>query len=212
MNFQDAIMQYAEQPITKQVLLSMLSGYKRPYDKINELVKQAYLIPVKRGIYLPGNKLNLKKPELFLMANHILGPSYVSLESALAYWGFIPEKVFETSSITIQKSKTFYTVIGRFSYTNTTLPFYAYGIKQIQLSPIQNVLIASVEKAVCDKIIHTQGLVLRSVKQTALFLIDDMRIDKDALKKLNWEEMEQWIGEAPKKNSLKMLIKTLKQL
>ena len=52
MDFKNAIKNYAEQPIPKQVVMDLLKDYKRPYDKINELVKQGILIVVKRGIYI----------------------------------------------------------------------------------------------------------------------------------------------------------------
>ena len=52
MDFKNAIKNYAEQPIPKQVVMDLLKDYKRPYDRINELVKQGILIVVKRGIYI----------------------------------------------------------------------------------------------------------------------------------------------------------------
>ena len=128
MEFRDAIENFAEQPITKQILLEVLREYKRPYDKIAELVKQGMLILVKRGVYIPGVNLKIAEPELFLLANHILGPSYVSLETALSYWGIIPEQVYEISSVTTQNSKIYNTAIGRFGYTHLPLPYYAFGI------------------------------------------------------------------------------------
>ena len=84
MEFKETIQKYAEQPITRQALFALLKDYKRPYDKINELVKQQILLPVKRGIYIPGANLKMAKPEPFLLANHLLGPSYVSMDSALS--------------------------------------------------------------------------------------------------------------------------------
>ena len=68
MEFKEAILNYAEQPINRQLLQSLLVGYKRPYDKINELVKQGILIPVKVGIYIPGKNVNIAGPETFLLA------------------------------------------------------------------------------------------------------------------------------------------------
>jgi hypothetical protein len=53
---------------------------------------------------------------------------------------------------------------------------------------------------------------LRSVKQTMAWLLDDMRMDAELLMGLNLEEMGSWIDDAPKKESLKMLIKTLREL
>ena len=126
MEVNEVIQEYAGQPLTKQVILDVLREYKRPYDKINEMVKQGELILVKRGVYIPGSKLKISNPEPFLLANHIYGPSYVSLESALSYWGFIPERVYEISSMSMQSTKTFKTPVGRFSYFHLPLPYYSF--------------------------------------------------------------------------------------
>lgn len=212
MEFIEAIKDYSEQPITKQILLDLLKDYKRPFDKINELVKQGLLLQVKRGMYTPGPNLKMPPPEPFLLANHLLGPSYVSLDSALSHWGFIPERVYEISSVTTKLSKTYKTAIGRFSYTHMELPYYSFGIKQVELTKKQTVLIASPEKALCDKIVTTSGVLLRSVKQTLELLIEDFRIDKQMLRDLEINTISKWLNQAPKKNSLGILVKTLKSL
>lgn len=212
MEFSKAIYDYAEQPITKQTLLHLLKDYKRPYDKIHELTKQGMLVLVKRGLYTTGPQINSAKPEPFLLANHILGPSYVSLESALSYWGLIPERVYEVTSMTTQSSKTYNTPVGRFSYTHVALPYYSFGIQQLELTPRQRVLIATPEKALCDKLIATSGILLRSVKQVKELLMDDLRIEKEQLRNLDSQEIGAWIKDAPKKNSLEVLVKTLKEL
>jgi len=212
MEFKETIQKYAEQPITRQALFALLKDYKRPYDKINELVKQQILLPVKRGIYIPGANLKMAKPEPFLLANHLLGPSYVSMDSALSYWGFIPEKVFEISSATIKLNKIYNTPVGRFSYTSLPLPYYSFGIQKVALTKKQIVLIASPEKALCDKILTTSGILLRSSKQAMKFLTDDLRIDEQALRKINVAEINNWIIDAPKKESLNILTTTLKKL
>lgn len=175
-----AIQQYADVPLTKEVMLHLLRVYSRPYDKINELVKQGILQLVKRGIYAPGPQIEIAMPEPFLIANHLLGPSYVSLESALTYWGLIPEKVFETTSITTKNSKVYKTPVGRYSYTHAPLPYYAFGIKHLALTKKQTIMIATPEKALCDKIITTSGLLLRSNKQVMELLLEDLRIEEQA--------------------------------
>jgi len=212
MSFQEAIQAYTEQPLTKQLLLDILKEYKRPHDKIDELVKQQMLVQVKRGLYIPGPKLNIVSPEPFLIANHLYGPSYVSIDSALSYWGLIPERVYEISSVTTNNSKTFKTRIGRFSYTYMPLPYYCLGIKQVALTKRQTVLMASKEKALCDKIITTSGVLLRSVKQTLAFLVEDFRIDKEQLRSFDATAIDNWLKDAPKENSLKILVKTLKSI
>jgi predicted transcriptional regulator of viral defense system len=212
MSFYEAILPYAEQPINKQLLLDILKDYKRPHDKIDELVKKQLLVQVKRGLYIPGPKLNIARPEPFLIANHLYGPSYISLDSALSHWGLIPERVYEISSVTTNISKNYKTAAGRFSYINMKLPYYSFGIKQVMLTKKQTVLMASQEKALCDKIIYSSGILLRSVKQTAELLIEDFRIDKQALRNLDSATMSSWMNKAPKQTSLLILVKTLQSL
>ena len=203
---------YSEQPLTRQLLLSILQDYKRPFDKISELLKEGELTTVKRGIYMAGPKSKAQRPEKFLLANHISGPSYISMESALSYHGMIPEKVVETTSASIEKSILYKTNAGRFRYTKIPMPYYAFGIESVSLTATQRILIATREKALCDKIVTTPGLLLRSVQQTKSFLTENMRIDRQILQELNTGEIESWLPEAPKASSLKILIKTLDSL
>jgi predicted transcriptional regulator of viral defense system len=212
MEVRDAISKYVGQPITKQLLLDVLKDYKRPYDKINEMVKTNQLVLLKRGVYITGKSINNTTASPFLLANHLLGPSYISLDTALSYWGIIPEKVFEITSVTTQKSKIFNTDIGRFSYTNLPLPYYAFDIERIELSKTAVVLMASVEKSLCDKIITTKGILLRSMKETTALLFENYRMDSNILKNMDTTKMENWLQNVPKNESIFWLIKTLKKL
>lgn len=212
MDFKEVIKPFTNIPLNRQVLLSLLHGYKRPNDKISELIKSGDLISLKKGLYIAGTKTDLIGPEPFLIANHLWGPSYVSLESALSYWGLIPERVYEVSSITMKLSKKYKTPTGRFSYRFMPSPYYSFGIKSIELLPKQVVRIATPEKALCDKIITTTGLTLRSPIQTRNYLLEDLRIDPEQLQKFNLKEIKSWIEAAPKKESLRMLVKTLEKL
>jgi hypothetical protein len=209
MDFRKVIKEYAETPISRHLILDLLSDYQRPNDKISELIKSKALIAIRRGLYVTGPEMDLPTPAPFLIANHLRGPSYVSLESALSYWGMIPERIYETSSVTIKTSKLYKTPVGRFSYQQLKIPYYSYGIKNIEYSPKQTMLIASPEKALCDKVVLTPKIYLRSIKQTREFLMEDLRIDSEVLSTLDTQMMELWTKNAPKESSLKMLIKTL---
>ncbi len=212
MDFRKMVKEYAEAPISRHLILELLSEYQRPNDKISELLKSKELISIRRGLYITGPKLDLTTPEPFLIANHLRGPSYVSLESALSYWNMIPERAYEISSVTIKTSKLYKTTVGRFSYQQLKTPYYSYGIKNIAYSPKQTMLVASPEKALCDKVVLTSKIYLRSIKQTREFLLEDLRMDSEILKTLDTKVMKSWIKKAPKKSSLKMLIKTLIEL
>ncbi len=212
MNLRRKIKAYTNAPLTHNVVMEALSSYGRPNDKISEMIRSGELLALRRGLYVPGPELDLPIPDLFLVANHLRGPSYISLESALSHWGLIPERVYEISSVTIKTTKTYDTPIGRFSYEHLTTPYYSFGIRSVRLTEFQTALIASPEKALCDKIILTSGVLLRSVSQTMDLLLDDLRMDEDSLRQFNLTSIQSWIEDSPKKNSLQMLVNTLARL
>lgn len=209
MKIEETIASLAELPISTQVLLPSLAGYKRPYDKIEGLVSGGYLHQLRRGLYVAGTKIKTPHPELFLLANHLYGPSYVTAESALSYWGLIPEKVTRVTSVTTRKSKLFKTHLGDFYYFHIPQEGYIIGLCQVQLSNQQTVIMASPEKALCDLIVQTRGLNLRTVRQTMRFLEEDIRFDMHALRTMNDVVIADCVSHCPKSNSLLVLSKTI---
>lgn len=212
MDLSQSIRNLSSQPLTHQLLTSLLKDYKRPNDKIHELISAGIIEPVKKGLYLPSIKLSETRTEPFLLANHMLGPSYVSFESALSYYGLIPERVFEVSSATTKASRRFDTPTGAFSFTRMPLPYYSFGIRQVAVGKDQNALIASPEKALFDKIINTTGLKLRSKIAAGEYLIENLRMDEDQLKQLDVQAMETWLSDSPKRESLTQVIKLINEL
>ncbi len=212
MDINQAIRTYAGQPLTHQLLMSLLKGYKSPNDKIHAMLNEGILAPIKKGLYIAGPVLKINKPEPFLIANHLLGPSYISLDSALAYYGLIPERVYEISSVTPKARRKFTTTMGVFSYTHLTLPWYSFGIRQLKLSDEHYVLIASPEKALFDKVITTSGIILRSIKSAESYLVENLRMDEEDLKNFNTAAMSSWLNDAQKKDSLSLIIKYIESL
>lgn len=212
MTFRKKIKVYTQAPVTQSMLHEALVEYKRPNDKISELLKHNELVRLRRGLYLPGPETDLPNPHLYLIANHLRGPSYITQETALYYWGLIPERVYEINSATLKTSKNYDTPVGRFSYQHLAFPYYSFGVMSIQLEAQQTAMIASKEKALCDKIILSAGINLRSMSQTKAFLLEDLRMEIVDLKTLDTTKIRSWQPDAPKKSSLNMLIKTLEAL
>ncbi len=212
MTFRKNIRPYAQVPIVHQVVMEALHEYNRPNDKVSELIRSGELISLRRGLYIPGPDTDLPSPETFLIANHLRGPSYVSQESALSYWGMIPERVFEISSVTVKSTKLYDTPIGRFSYRHVASPYYSFGVQSVELAPQQVAMVASREKALCDKIVLSAGVLLRSVGQTRAYLLDDLRLDLQDLQGLSIPTIQSWLEDAPKRSSLQMLVNTLETL
>lgn len=213
MDYRLALMRLSNQPLSHQLLVSIFKDYERPNDKIYQLAKLGVIQSIKKGLYVVGPALNIdQKPEPFLLANHILGPSYVSVETVLSFNGLIPERVYEIASMTTQASRKFSTPLGTFTYTRLPLPYYTFGIRSEKLADDQYAMVASPEKALCDKIIITSGLLLRSRKSAKEFLFENMRMDEDGLRHLNVKEMTRWIRGSLKEESLAMVINVIGEL
>ena len=213
MDYRSALTSLSNQPLSHQLLVSILKDYERPNDKIYQLAKEGVILSIKKGLYVVGPALNIdRRPEPFLLANHILGPSYVSVETALSYHELIPERVYEIASMTTQAPRKFNTPLGTFTYTRLPLPYYAFGIRSEKLADDQYAMVASPEKALCDKIITTSGLLFRSRKTAKEFLIENMRMDEDALRQLNAKEMMTWIKGSLKEESLSMVVNVIQEL
>ena len=97
-------------------LQDKLKTYAYPRDKITSLLKSGALIGVKKGIYIFGENLALRAYCKETLANLIYGPSAISLEYALSFYGMIPERVETITSITNKRDKTFNTPVGNFTY------------------------------------------------------------------------------------------------
>lgn len=85
----------------------------------------------------------------FMLANRLYEPSYISLESALAYYHVIPESVLSVTSVSSRKSKQYESNWGALYYRSVK-PTYMFGYEVIETAPNRKYSIARLEKAVLD--------------------------------------------------------------
>jgi hypothetical protein len=196
-------------PIDVAFLKSILTDYKSVNNKISELEKSGKIIRLKKSMYVVSPKESGKLLSMELIANHIYGPSYVSMESALRYYGLIPESVYIVRSMTTKHSKEFKNSLGMFEYTQCSKEYFPIGIKQ-EVKDNTAFLIASPEKTLCDLIVNTSNLNLRYQKELLTYLEEDLRFDMDELYKMNVSIFEQCLQFCKKKVTIGNLIKIIK--
>ena len=172
-------------PFDYQFLISKLDSYKYPRDKISLMIKKREIIRVKKGLYMMSDSYD-GNVDHKLLANLIYGPSYVSLDTALSYWGLIPEKVVQITSVTNRKNKEFATPIGNFNYRYQNNAVVSVGVERMR-SKGYSFLIASKEKAILDKIATTKKLDAKIDFES--LLEEDYRIDMDELEHLDSEKI-----------------------
>jgi predicted transcriptional regulator of viral defense system len=117
-------------------------------QQLNYWHNQGYIKPLAGGYYILADRAP-DEMYLFMVANKIYEPSYISLESALAYYEVIPETVFGVTSISSRKTKQYISAWGVFSYRSVK-PQYMIGYQVIENSPGNKFKIASLEKALLD--------------------------------------------------------------
>lgn len=164
--------------VDAQTLLIKLKGYKKPRDWIARQVKLGKLMRLKNGFFV----ITKRPYSLPQLANLIYGPSYVSLQWALSYYGLIPERSEVITSVTTRRNKKFESPIGQFTYRYLNQDRYSRHFKQANEEK-EKFLIATPEKAVVDFVYFF--CVEETIKGLFEELIESHRFSIEDLKSLD---------------------------
>lgn len=207
---QNRLIQFAGVPISGNAVSSCYTSLKSPTKKIQALEQGGELVRLKRNLFIVNPELSGKETDVRLCANHLYGPSYVSLQWALRYYGLIPERVYLVTSTTIKRSRQFETPIGNFCYYHVPISYFPIGVESIEDGGVC-FLMASREKALCDTILHDSFVPNQSVRALSIYLEEDLRFDMDELVKFDTDIIEQCSKIGRKTQALQNLIKIIKQ-
>lgn len=146
MKLLDIVQAYQNIPVFSVLdLEKMAPGFER--ENLLNWQKKGILVRFRNGWYGLSGKVR-SEAELYFVANKIYRPSYISLESAMAYYGWIPEAVFTVTSITTRKTNAFDTPVGMLRYRNLK-PSLFFGYKVESMNGLR-IKIAEPEKALLD--------------------------------------------------------------
>ena len=176
-----------------QALMAQMPDQSHPRRKLKELQSKGCLIRLKKGFYVFTRDFIGRDYSDGIVANLLYGPSYLSLEYAMAFHGLIPERVEERTSVTSQKNKRFETPIGRYTYRHLHPSLYPLGVTLGKSADGRSFLIATPEKAVMDLFtLKFKGSSAPGASDIVPALVDDLRIDIAALrKKIDRPQLEQ---------------------
>lgn len=194
-----------------QTLMSCLDGYARPRDKISDLIRKGHIIRIKKGLYVFGDEFRRSAVSRELLANLIFGPSCVSLDHALHYYGFIPERTEAVTSVTSGRSRRFSSPLGLFIYRRIPLAAYRLGIDRVELGDGRSFLIANPEKAVADKMWDSRGTGITTQKEIEVYLIDSLRIDRGILTSLDPDFIDR-VADAYRSRRIRLLSGFIRRL
>lgn len=132
----------------------LLAGEVDPNDARRQLsrwVKAGKIFQLRRGLYTLAPPFQKTKPHPFVVANRMARGSYVSVQSALAYYGLIPDTMNVTVSVTTQRPARWKTPLGDFEFRHIK-PALLFGYKLTVLDNSQRAFIAAPAKALLDLI------------------------------------------------------------
>ena len=161
-------------------LIHVLAEYRKPRDVVSALLRKEQIIRVRKGLYVFGELWRRQPISREMLANLVYGPSILSINYALAWYGLIPERAYVLTSITSGRSRNFNTPLGRFSYTHLSLKRFGFGAT-IQKSNTGNWLITEPIKALADKVWTDKRFQPTSQASFADYLFEDLRIDEATL-------------------------------
>jgi hypothetical protein len=146
MNFSQFKEKYRDRPYIR-MRGGLISQAMR--NQLTRWQKKGLIVQLKRGVYVLNKDDRKVDPSRFFFANQLMWPSYVSLESALSYYSFIPEAVADVTSVTSKKTSRFKNGLGQFIYQHVK-PQAFKGYHSFKDEAGMTVFIAEPEKALVD--------------------------------------------------------------
>ena len=154
------------------------------YKIAEKLVAEKFLLRLKKGVYLSV----FNPPDSFEIANAIYIPSYISLESALNYYGILSQFPYSLTSVSPKKSKKVLIDEKEYEYVQLNYKLY-WGFRREG-----ETLIACPEKALLDMIY---------IVSKGLRRIEFEDLDYSPINKRDFHKMCQEIDYPPFLNKLK---------
>lgn len=157
MEFVELVEIIRDEPVFGTGLL--LAGDANPREIRRQLSRwrqAGKIYQLRRGLYCLAPPFQKVNPHPFLVSNRMLSASYVSLQSALAYYGMIPEHVPVTTSVTTSRPAHWETPLGVFDFRHIQIDFFD-GNRLVDLGEKQRAFIATPEKALLDLVYLEPG-------------------------------------------------------
>ncbi len=141
------------------------------------------------GLFVLAPPYRKTEPHPFVLAASLHAPSHVSLESALAWRGLIPEAVYHVSSVTVERSREFTTPLGVFSFLRVPALSPRAGVETLEVARNTWAFIATPLRAIADLLYLNKNI---SWRQDGLsYLTESLRIEKEDLDALRFDVLDE---------------------
>ena len=156
MDFEHLLELVGDEPVFETTLL--LAGKVNPNVvrlQLSRWKKSGRVYQLRRGLYALAPPYQKVKPHPFLIANRMQRASYISNQTALAFYGLIPDTVYITSSVTVGRPERLETPLGVFEFRHIKSELLR-GYRMTDMGN-QQALVATPEKALLDLVYLQPG-------------------------------------------------------
>lgn len=137
------------------------------------------VLRLKPGAFILAPAYRRTHPHHFVVAALLHSPSHVSLQSALAHHGLIPEAVYQVSSVTVARSRSFATPLGVFSFQRVPVADPRAGVEALEVARGSWAFVATPLRAIADMVyLDTR---VRWETDGLAWLTESLRIEPDDL-------------------------------
>jgi len=145
--------------------------------QLNRWTKNGRIYQLRRGLYAVAPPYQRTKPHPFLIANRLQRASYISMQSALAFYNLIPDTVNVTVSIAAGRPERLKTPLGIFEFRHIK-PDLFRGYRMTDLHN-QHALVATPEKALLDLVyLQPDGETKEYLQELRLQNLDRLNLDE----------------------------------
>lgn len=157
MDFEELLRVVGEEPLFESGLLlagqADAAGVQRQLSRWKRAGK---IVQLRRGLYALSPPFQKARPHPFLVANRLAAGSYVSCQSALAYYGLIPEYTLLVTSVTTARPAGWETPLGSYAFQHIQKSLF-YGYRLLDLGGGVQAFVALPEKALLDLVYLRPG-------------------------------------------------------
>ncbi len=142
-------------------------------------VKRGDVLRLKPGLFVLERDYRKTDPHPYVIAAMLHAPSHISLESALAHHGLIPEAVQQVSSVTALRSRTFTTPLGVFTFQRVPARIPRAGVESAKIGARAWAFIATPLRAIADLVYLNKAVSWES--DELAYLLESLRIEENDL-------------------------------
>jgi hypothetical protein len=193
---------------TQQEVACWVNGTsERQYSLMKRAIAAGEVLHLRRGLYCLADRFLRQKLNPFTIAQRIYGPSYISLESALSFHGWIPEAVYGVTSVSLERSREFDTPLGHFSFTRVPQVTLFVEVQRLDAEGGGHFFMASPAKALADYV-YAHACAWTSLHP----LVESLRIEEEALEAITADTLDQLQANYPSRRVQRFLAGMRKEI